>query len=169
MWYAFSIGSDKVAKPLCISIWRNVCVSAPLSPAVVAREHHLSALICEELRRARIMHLGVLLPQDKRLKNLCEAVLQDPTRHERLEDWVLDTGASLRTVARLFRSELGCTFTQWRQQVVLAHAVSLAARNWPIQRIAAELDYSPSAFSAMVRRTVGMPPAQFFGLHTQNL
>jgi hypothetical protein len=38
----------------------------------------------------------------------------------------------------------------------------LAARNWPIQRIAAELDYSPSAFSAMVRRTVGMPPAQFF-------
>ena len=52
-------------------------------------------------------------------------------------------------------------------QVVLAHAVSLAARNWPIQRIAAELDYSPSAFSAMVRRTVGMPPAQFFGMHTK--
>jgi AraC-like DNA-binding protein len=70
-------------------------------------------------------------------------------------------------VARLFRQQLECSFTQWRQQVVLAHAVSLAARNWPIQRIAAELDYSPSAFSAMVRRTVGMPPAQFFGMHTK--
>ena len=137
--------------------------AAPLSPAVVAREHHLSALICEELRRARIMHLGVLLPQDKRLKNLCEAVLQDPTRHERLEDWVLDTGASLRTVARLFRSELGCTFTQWRQQVVLAQAVALAARHWSIAQIAAELGYTPSAFSALVRRTVGMTAAAFLG------
>ena len=119
---------------------------APLSPAVVAREHHLSALICEELRRARIMHLGVLLPQDKRLKNLCEAVLQDPTRHERLEDWVLDTGASLRTVARLFRSELGCTFTQWRQQVVLAQAVALAARQ--PEAVQPRYDATTSAHSA---------------------
>jgi AraC-like DNA-binding protein len=66
-------------------------------------------------------------------------------------------------VARLFQQELGCSFTAWRQQVVLAHAVSLAARSLPIQQIAAELGYSPSAFSAMVHRTVGMPPARFFG------
>ncbi|KOC19434.1 AraC family transcriptional regulator [Comamonas testosteroni] len=132
-----------------------------------AREHHLSQLLLDELRRASAVQLGVNLPQDKRLRQLCEAVLADPTRNETLEDWARDTGASPRTVARLFRQQLECSFTQWRQQVVLAHAVSLAARNWPIQRIAAELDYSPSAFSAMVRRTVGMPPAQFFGMHTK--
>ena len=134
-----------------------------------AREHHLSELLLDELRRASAVQLGVNLPQDKRLRQLCEAVLADPTRFETLEDWSRDTGASPRTVARLFRQQLDCSFTHWRQQVVLAHAVSLAARNWPIQRIAAELDYSPSAFSAMVRRTVGMPPARFFGMHTQNL
>ena len=134
-----------------------------------AREHHLSQLLLDELRRASAVQLGVNLPQDKRLRLLCEAVLADPTRNETLEDWARDTGASPRTVARLFRQQLECSFTQWRQQVVLAHAVSLAARNWPIQRIAAELDYSPSAFSAMVRRTVGMPPAQFFGMHAQNV
>lgn len=141
--------------------------SLQLSEQDRAREHHLSELLLEELRRASAVQLGVNLPQDKRLRLLCEAVLADPTRNETLEDWARDTGASPRTVARLFRQQLECSFTQWRQQVVLAHAVSLAARNWPIQRIAAELDYSPSAFSAMVRRTVGMPPAQFFGMHTK--
>ena len=143
--------------------------SLQLSAQDRAREHHLSELLLDEMRRASVVQLGVKLPQDKRLRLLCEDVLADPTRFETLEDWARDTGASPRTVARLFRQQLECSFTQWRQQVVLAHAVSLAARNWPIQRIAAELDYSPSAFSAMVRRTVGMPPAQFFGMHTQNL
>ncbi len=137
----------------------------PLSPQALQREHHLSALVCDELRRAQVMRLGIVLPRDKRLQHLCEAVLDAPTRHASLEEWALDTGASLRTVARLFRSELGCTFTQWRQQVVLAHAVALAARQMPIAHIAAELNYTPSAFSAMVRRSVGMTAAAFLGQH----
>lgn len=137
----------------------------PPAPEALQREHHLSALVCDELRRAEAMHLGIVLPRDKRLQHLCAAVLEDPTRHASLEQWALDTGASLRTVARLFRSELGCTFTQWRQQVVLAHAVALAARHMPIAHIAAELGYTPSAFSAMVRRSVGMTAAAFLGQH----
>lgn len=135
----------------------------PLMPEHLKREEHLSALLCDEIRRAPVIELGVRLPQDKRLKNLCESVIDDPTRHATLEQWALDTGASLRTVARLFRSELGCTFTQWRQQVVLAKAVALAAQRMPIAHIAAELGYTPSAFSALVRRTVGMTAATFLG------
>ena len=138
-------------------------LATPLPADIAAREQHLSALVYDEIRRAPVIHLGVRLPQDKRLKNLCEAVLEDPTRHETLEQWVRDSGASLRTVARLFRTELGCTFTQWRQQVVLSKAVALAARQWPIAHIAAELGYTPSAFSALVRRTVGMTAATFLG------
>ncbi|MBS7779837.1 helix-turn-helix transcriptional regulator [Acidovorax sp. CCYZU-2555] len=137
----------------------------PLSPQALQREHHLSALVCDELRRAHDMRLGIVMPRDKRLQHLCEAVLEQPTRHASLQEWALDTGASLRTVARLFHSELGCTFTQWRQQVVLAHAVALAARQMPIAHIAAELNYTPSAFSAMVRRSVGMTAAAFLGQH----
>ncbi|CAB5680246.1 HTH-type transcriptional repressor of iron proteins A [Delftia tsuruhatensis] len=131
--------------------------------ATLQREHHLGALLLEELRHAREVNLGVDMPRDKRLRMLCEAVVADPTQHGSLAAWAADTGASPRTVARLFQQELGCSFTAWRQQVVLAHAVSLAARGLPIQQIAAELGYGPSAFSAMVHRTVGMPPARFFG------
>ena len=134
----------------------------PLSADALRRERHLSALIVDELRRASAVKLGVDLPRDKRLRHLCEAVLADPTRHETLADWACDTGASPRTVARLFRQELGSTFTQWRQQVILAKAVALAAGRLPINQIAAELGYnSPSAFSAMVRRAVGEAPARF--------
>ncbi len=46
-----------------------------------------------------------------------------------LEAWAGDTGASPRTIARLFRSELGTTFVRWREQVLLARAVPLAARS----------------------------------------
>ena len=137
---------------------------APLPPETLRREQHLSALILDELRRASSVRLGVELPRDKHLRHLCEAVIADPTRHETLADWARDTGASPRTVARLFRDELSCTFTQWRQQVILARAVALAAGKRPINQIAAELGYnSPSAFSAMVRRTVGLAPGQFLG------
>ncbi|PTD97584.1 AraC family transcriptional regulator [Pseudothauera lacus] len=139
--------------------------AAPLSPAVLRREALLSALILEEMRNAHAVRLGVDLPRDKRLRHLCEAVLADPTRHDTLAGWARDSGASARTVARLFRQELGSTFSQWRQQVILAKAVALAAGRRPINQIAAELGYdSPSAFSAMVRRAVGMPPARFLGV-----
>lgn len=135
-----------------------------LDATALRREGLLSALILEELRTATTVRLGVDLPRDKRLRHLCEAVLSDPTRHDTLADWAHGTGASPRTVARLFKRELGHTFTDWRQQVILAKAVALAARRLPINQIAAELGYnSPSAFSAMVRRAVGMSPARFLG------
>ena len=135
----------------------------PSTPDERTRERHLNALVLGELRRAAAVKLGVDLPHDKRLRHLCEAVLADPTRHETLSAWAQDTGASPRTVARLFRTELSSTFTQWRQQVILAKAVSLAAGRMPMGQIAAELGYSPSAFSAMVRKSVGQPPGRFLG------
>jgi len=134
-----------------------------LPPDERTRERHLNALVLGELRRAAAVKLGVDLPHDKRLRHLCEAVLADPTRHATLSAWAQDTGASPRTVARLFRTELSSTFTQWRQQVILAKAVSLAAGRMPMGQIAAELGYSPSAFSAMVRKSVGQPPGRFLG------
>ena len=127
------------------------------------REYHLSMLVLDELRRAQSIPLGVDLPQDKRLLALCEAVIDDPSRWRTLEEWAESTGASPRTIARLFRSELGTTFLQWRQQVLLSKALSMAARKVPMAVISAELGYaSPSAFTAMVRRSVGEPPSRFF-------
>ena len=135
---------------------------AALSREGLARESRIAGLLLDELRRAAPVRLGVDLPQDKRLRRLCAAVIDDPSRHATLAAWAADSGASARTMTRLFRSELGTSFVQWRQQVLLARAVPLAARNVPMASIAAELGYaSPSAFAAMVRRSVGATPSRF--------
>ncbi|MBI5255362.1 MAG: helix-turn-helix transcriptional regulator [Burkholderiales bacterium] len=132
-------------------------------PEALRREKLLAALVLDELRRAAPVRLGVALPSDKRLRALCLAVLDDPARHRTLDAWAQDAGASGRTFARLFRLQLGVSFGQWRQQVFLTRALALAARGQPMSQIAGELGYaSASAFTAMVRRTVGQPPSRFF-------
>mgnify|MGYP001806499771 FL=1 len=134
-----------------------------VTPALLARERRLAELALDELRRAAPVRLGIELPQDRRLRALCEAVLEAPSRHATLQGWAAEVGASERTVARLFRQELGTTFAAWRQQVLLAKALALAARKRPMAHIAAELGYaSASAFAAMVRRSVGQSPRRFF-------
>lgn len=131
--------------------------------AALARERRLGELVLDELRRAAPVPLGIALPRDKRLRKLCQAVLADPTRHTRLDDWAAQAGASPRTVARLFRDQLGTSFGAWRQQVLLGRATTLAAQGLPMGLIAAELGYaSASAFGAMVRRSVGASPGRFF-------
>jgi len=134
-----------------------------LHHAVSDREQWLAQLILDEIRRARSLRIGVELPTDKRLRRLCEAVLADPQRFASLDEWAELVGASARTVSRLFRQELGSSYAQWRQQALLAEALRLAAHRKPMGVIASELGYaSASAFSAMVTRTVGMPPSRFF-------
>lgn len=137
--------------------------TAAMGADALQRERRLGELALDELRRAAPLRLGIELPQDKRLRALCEAVLHEPSRHDTLQAWARETAASPRTVARLFRQQLDTSFGPWRQQVLLAHALRLAAQRKPMALIAAELGYaSPSAFSAMVRRTVGQPPSRFF-------
>lgn len=136
--------------------------AAPPGRDARTRESRLAGLLLDELRRAAPLRLGVDLPREKRLRRLCAAVIDDPSRHPTLAAWAADSGASARTMTRLFRSELGTSFLQWRQQVLLARAVPLAARKVPMASIAAELGYaSPSAFAAMVRRSVGATPSRF--------
>jgi AraC-like DNA-binding protein/mannose-6-phosphate isomerase-like protein (cupin superfamily) len=136
----------------------------PAEADALARERRLGELALDELRRAAPVRLGITLPRDKRLRALCEAVIADPTRHGTLDGWAAEAGASARTVARLFREELDTSFGPWRQQVLLGRALTLAAQGRPMGLIAQELGYaSASAFTAMVRRSVGLPPGRFFG------
>jgi AraC-like DNA-binding protein len=123
------------------------------------------ALILSELSRANAVPLRIPLPSDPRLAALCRALLDNPAETDTLDDWAERSGASARTLARLFNRETGMGFTQWRQQVRLAEAVGRLAKGEPIARIAESLGYSSaSAFTAMFRRTLGATPRQYLGL-----
>lgn len=126
------------------------------------RDRLLTELVLDELAHADTQPLGVPLPSDKRLRALCEAVLRAPGEKATLAEWAADTGASERTVARLFREELGTTYQQWRQQAVLAHALPMLARGMSIGQVAAATGYaSDSAFSAMFKAAMGHPPTRW--------
>lgn len=129
------------------------------------RERLIGALVLEELRHADPQSLGVPLPPaggDKRLRNLCESVLRSPGERATLAAWAADAGASERTLARLFRAELGTTYQRWRQQAVLAHALPMLARGAPVHQVAAAAGYaSESAFTAMFKSAMGQPPRHF--------
>jgi AraC-like DNA-binding protein len=127
------------------------------------REAMLSALILNELAPCATLPIRIALPDDKRLKILCELLIADPGSPLTLDEWAKKVGASQRTLARLFELDLGMTFGQWRQQVRLAHAAPMITRGLPLSHVAAELGYaSQSAFSAMFKKTFGQSPSVFF-------
>jgi AraC-like DNA-binding protein len=127
------------------------------------RETILADLILDEMARAPTTPMCVPLPQDKRLRALCDALLVEPDSPRTLGEWARDVGASERTLARLFEKELGMGFVRWRQQARLAHAAPMIARGTPLAQVAAELGYaSQSAFTAMFKKTFGVPPTTFF-------
>jgi AraC-like DNA-binding protein len=135
-------------------------------PAGAAREKLLSTLVLDEIARASALTLGVPMPHpqngDKRLRALCEAVLRAPANHATLTEWAAKSGASERTIARLFREELRMGYQQWRRQAILAHALPLLARGQPVSRVAAASGYaSDSAFSAMFKAAMGQSPSHF--------
>jgi AraC-like DNA-binding protein len=140
----------------------------PEPPRAPERAAMLTGLVLDEITHADAQPLGVPLPpaegSDKRLRALCEAVLHAPAERATLAQWAARVGASERTMARLFREELGISYQQWRQQVLLAHALPMLARGVPVSHVAAAAGYaSDSAFTAMFKAAMGQPPSHFQG------
>lgn len=150
------------------ALLRELIVALARAGAGQPREALLSALILDELVHSATLPIRVALPVDKRLKTLCETLIGDPSSTLTLEQWAQRAGASARTLAGLFERELGMSFSQWRQQMRLAHAAPLITRGMPLSMVAAQLGYtSQSAFSAMFKKTFGQSPAAFFA-HKEN-
>lgn len=144
------------------NLLREVIAALDTAGLSAAREQLLGALALDELTRSEPLPLSVPMPNEKRLRALCEAVIADPTHGDSLDQFASSVGASTRTIARLFRQELGVSFSQWRQQAILARAIPLLSQGRPLSHVAQELGYqSQSAFSAMFRRAFGESPRAF--------
>jgi AraC-like DNA-binding protein/mannose-6-phosphate isomerase-like protein (cupin superfamily) len=139
-------------------------IQATVDGGDAARMAHIQALILDELGRLAAKPLHVPLPAEPRLRAVCDAILADPGRDETLDDWADSVGVSSRTLARLFRKEVGLRFVDWRAQARLAEALARLARGQPVSVVAHGLGYdSPAAFSAMFRRALGFTPRQCVG------
>jgi len=128
--------------------------------------HYYAALVelaLLELKRANRSLLKVPMPDhsDRRLINVCQAVMIEPSIAVSFEQHAENAGASTRTLARLFQSVLGMGFAQWRRQVQLTTAVAEIIQGVPVSTIARSMGYSPSSFSDMFRRELGMAPSHY--------
>jgi AraC-like DNA-binding protein/quercetin dioxygenase-like cupin family protein len=160
------LGSCRVVE--MSGLLREVIAALGADELDARRERLLGALALDEIVRSEPLPLSIPMPTEKRLRALCEALLADPGNADSLEYWAASVGASTRTIARLFRQELGMSFSQWRQQAVLARAIPLLTRGRALSQIAHELGYqSQSAFSAMFRRAFGESPRAFMMRDTE--
>lgn len=95
------------------------------------------------------------------MRKVVQAILNDPGDPRGLEAWCDIANASSRTLARLFRSETGVTFRQWRQQARLTEALRALMTGSTPTKAASIAGYSSvPAFSAAFREVFGMTPAQ---------
>ncbi|WP_246523384.1 AraC family transcriptional regulator [Neoroseomonas eburnea] len=133
----------------------------PLEWDEQGRGGHLAALILEEIARAPTLPLSVPQPRDPRLLRLVAALAADPASPLTLEDWAAETGASPRTLRRLFQAETGLGFARWRQALRMAEAAALLANGVPPARAAASVGYaSAPAFGAAFRAAFGTTPGR---------
>jgi AraC-like DNA-binding protein/quercetin dioxygenase-like cupin family protein len=138
-------------------------VAAPLDYDETGRFGHVAALFLDEIRVLDAQPLHVPMPNDKRLRRLCEALLRNPGRRETLQEWSTLCGASSRTLARLFERETGMRFVDWRHLVRLTEALVRLAQGHDVGVVARAVGYeSVSAFSAMFRQILGKTPRNYF-------
>jgi AraC-like DNA-binding protein len=123
---------------------------------------HVIALILTELRGLQSLPLQLSMPNDTRLRALCQKLLDAPGDPRTLDEWARTSNASARTLARRFQSETGLSFGAWRQQARVLEAMGRLGSGAPVTQVALDLGYdSVSAFSAMFRRAAGASPSAY--------
>jgi AraC-like DNA-binding protein len=131
-----SLGPDDRADLYRIALRR-------LTPAPALR-HHLPA------------------PADPRLRDVATILADDPADPRTLAELGHATGASERTLSRLFRRDTGMTFPQWRAQLRLQHSLLVLAGDSTVTEAAIASGYTNvSAFIAAFRDAFGVTPASY--------
>lgn len=126
------------------------------------RAGKLMALLVAEIAAAPQLSLNAPLPADPRLARVCRRLFAAPSITVDLDAVAAEAGMSRRTFTRLFRTQSGVSFGEWRQQVCLLAAIERLSLGKPVTQVALDLGYaSPSAFAAAFRRALGETPSQY--------
>jgi len=136
----------------------------PVAYEEAGRGGSVAKLMLAELTGLRERaQLGVPMPRDARALKVARALLEDSSIEHDLDRWADEAGASRRTLARLFRSETGFGFAEWRARLRAVDGLARMADGASVAETATAVGYaSPSAFSAMIHRTLGDPPRRLF-------
>lgn len=126
-----------------------------------ARERLVRVLV-DELRDAHEQPLQLPEPRDDRLQAIVRLLYETPAHSATLAELGKTFGASSRTLSRLFRSELGMTFYEWRTQLRIYRALVLLADGHDVVRTAYACGWAnPSSFIAAFTHLIGTTPGRY--------
>lgn len=104
----------------------------------------------------------MVAPRDSRLRNICQAILADPSDNRTIDEWARIVGMSRRALTRNFRLQTGLSLAVWRQQARLEEATARLKMGKSVTRVAYEVGYeSIATFSTIFRQNFGMSPSRY--------
>ncbi|AHH98942.1 helix-turn-helix transcriptional regulator [Kutzneria viridogrisea] len=132
-------------------------------PALSAGERRrIRAVLKERLHHAAVQPLSLPAAQDPRLARACQLVVDDLRRPRSLPWLARQVAASERTLTRLFRTEFGTTYPQWRTSVRMFHAMVQLAEGATVTETAHRCGWATtSAFVDTFSRTMGQTPGAY--------
>lgn len=132
-------------------------------------QRHLIEVILDQLKVICMVPLQLPNLSDERALRVAEALVSEPGNRQPLARLCRASGASRRTVERIFQDETGMTFGKWRQQLRLMEAMRLLGEGAKVTHAALEAGYStPSAFIAAFRKALGTTPTLYFKVSAKN-
>ncbi|MGF1823802.1 helix-turn-helix transcriptional regulator [Vibrio splendidus] len=122
----------------------------------------LLSVLHDQIMKDNVQTYQLLLPEDRRLKLIFEALTEAPTLDFSLKEWGGKVGASERTLSRLFSKEFNTSFQLWRQQIRLIYSLSLLDEEFSIQNIADQVGYqNDSSYIKAFKASFDVTPQQF--------
>jgi len=122
----------------------------------------LIGVLLDELANAGTLPLSIRMPTDRRALAVAVRLQRTPADRAELAELANGSGASTRTLQRLFHEETGLRFTEWRQRIRLLHAVTVLGTGATVTRAGEAAGYaSTSAFIAAFRKHLGRTPLQY--------
>ncbi|MQY17031.1 HTH-type transcriptional regulator NimR [Nocardia sp. RB20] len=127
-----------------------------------AARARLHRVLVDDLREASEQPLQLPEPRDDRLRAVARLLYETPSDNTSLADLGHMIGAGARTLSRLFHTELGMTFYEWRTQIRIHHALLLLADGHDITHVAHACGWSnPSGFITAFTTLVGTTPGRY--------
>ena len=129
----------------------------------VPEHRRLVDFFMDQLRVLPVVPLELPMPSDERALRFALRLRDDPGAAEPVSALARASGASRRTLERLFLAQTGMSLGRWRQQARLLHAMRLLARGEPVTSVALDVGYqSPSAFIAAFSSALGTTPGRYY-------
>jgi AraC-like DNA-binding protein len=148
--------------PLLRELILETCACGSLNSRIQSQRHLLDILL-DRLKDLQLAPLQLPMPTDVRALRVADLLMADPSRRTPLAKLSRNSGASRRTIERLFADSTGMTFGKWRQQLRLMEAMRLLGSGAKVTHAALEAGYStPSAFIAAFRKALGSTPSRYF-------